>query len=127
MSNKFKAFIVKKTAGRALEAVKKAPLPNQLTFLQGALDKGLVTDDAVKTAIMNEAPKNMHKGARKLRDEGKEITVETLLRNGDDSYYDQPDFQKLAERVGLGEEYFKNLARQEVARWSQDNNYGREI
>lgn len=107
---KFKQFLQIQKAKAGIEVIKRAPMNSQLKFLQDAMDKGLVTETAVQKVIMNEAPKEMHKGTERLLKEGKPVTIDALMED----YRNQPDFRSLADRLGLKEDYFLGLAKAEV-------------
>ncbi len=96
-----------------VQNIQKAPLDTQIKFL------GKAKGGILRNAMEQQAPGEMHKGAERLRREGKPVTVDNLLRDGNnpDSYYNSPGFRKLAENAGLDEAWFVALAAKECESW----------
>ena len=96
-----------------VQNMQKAPLDTQITFLGKA--KGNILRDTLE----QQTPGEMHKGAEKLRKEGKPVTVDNLLRDGKnpDRYYNNPKFMQLAKNAGLDESYFIGVAEKECENW----------
>ena len=72
---------------------------------------GTVSDQVMRKAIMDKAPKEMDKGIRKFQKEGREITVDSLCREVKTT----PGFLETCARVGIPLEWFENLARERMA------------
>lgn len=73
----------------------------------------LAPPEAVRKAIEDNAPKEMHEGAGKLNREGKPVTVDNLLED----YRHETEFKELAEKAGLAESWFIALTEKECEKW----------
>lgn len=89
---------------------------SQVQFLADSLHSGKLPPNRLRKELMNNAPKEMNKGAKKLIKQGKTPTIDLLMKD----YWEDKAFQALASEVGLDEEWFVELAKQEVEnkKWS---------
>jgi len=83
---------------------------NQIKTLSDSLHSGRLSPAKLCEALVDNAHREMKKGADKLRKQGKAVTVEALL----EEYHKDISFQGLADEVGLTEQYFANLAKGEL-------------
>ncbi len=93
--------------------VKTYSTSNQIKFLADSLHSGRLTNNKLRLALGDKSPEEMHKGALKLRDKSRAITVDALL----EEYRGDKAFQELAAEVGLDEGYFEKLAGKEADKW----------
>ena len=120
--NKFKQKVAKKVLGRQKKKVAQGVVgqlqtqsaSSQIAFLRGALDSGKLSPEKLKLALVNKAPGEMAKGAKRINKKGSKPTVDELMRD----IRKDAEFMALASRVGLDEEYFINLAKNECKKWS---------
>ena len=82
---------------------------NQVKLLRDSLRLGKLSPAKLRDALENNAPKEMRKGAEKLRKQGKPVTVDALMTE----YRKDRDFRELAAEVGLDENWFIELAKKE--------------
>lgn len=108
-SGKVRHGIVGKTVG-ALQALSTK---RQIEFLSESLRTGRLRPEALRSQLMANAYTEMRKGIKKLGREGRDITVDALL----ESYHSEVEFRELAEKVGLDEAFFVNVAKNEMRRW----------
>ena len=64
----------------------------------------------LREAIQKKAPGEMDKGIKKLRKEGKEVTVDILCAE----IKSTPGFLKMCENAGLSLEWFESLAKKRM-------------
>ena len=83
----------------------------QVKVLHDSLLQGRLGQDKLRKEIETNAHKEMRKGADKLRKKGKVVTVDALL----EEYRKETAFRELASKVGLGEEWFIDLAEKECS------------
>lgn len=91
---------------RALQAMDTG---NQVKILRDSLHLGRLSPGKLRRTLEAKAPKEMRKGADKLRRKNKPVTVDALL----EEYRRDTAFKALAEEVGLAESYFIELAERE--------------
>lgn len=82
---------------------------NQVKVLRDSLYQGRLSPGKLRRTLEANAPKEMRKGADKLRKKNKPVTVDALL----EEYRRDMAFKALAEEVGLPESYFIALAERE--------------
>ena len=119
--NRFKQKVAKKVLGRQKKKVVQGAVgqlqtestSRQVAFLRGALDSGKLAPEKLRKALVNKAPGEMAKGAKKINQKGSKPTVDELMRD----IRKDGEFMVLANRVGLDEEYFINLAKTECRKW----------
>lgn len=102
-----------KIRGVGVSVLTKLPTISQVGIMSAALHTGRLKADNLRQALENNAPTEMHKGALKLRDKSRAITVDALL----EEYRGDKAFQELAAEVGLDEGYFEKLAENEAGKW----------
>ena len=119
--NRFKQKVAKKVLGRKMKKVAQGfvgqlqaqSTSNQVAFLRGSLDSGKLAPEKLRKALVNKAPSEMAKGAKRINKKGNKPTVDELMRD----IRKDGEFMVLANRVGLDEEYFINLAKNECRKW----------
>ncbi len=67
---------------------------------------GTVPSSKIKKSLMRKAPGEMDKAIRKFREQGKEITVDSLCAEAEST----PSFVRMCENVGLPMSWFRELA-----------------
>jgi len=82
---------------------------NQVKVLRDSLHLGKLSRGKLRKTLEDNAPKEMRKGAEKLRKKNKPVTVDALL----EEYRKDTAFKALAEEVGLDEAWFIALAEKE--------------
>ncbi|KKK82833.1 hypothetical protein LCGC14_2799430 [marine sediment metagenome] len=120
--NKFRQEIAKKVLGRQKKKVAQGVVgqlqtqstSSQVAFLRSALDSGKLAPEKLRKALVNKAPGEMAKGAKRINPKGSKPTVDELMKD----IRKDGEFMALASRVGLDEEYFINLAKNECRKWS---------
>jgi hypothetical protein len=85
--------------------------PKQTQFLAESLHSGKLSPARLRGALEDNAPVEIHKGANKIINKGKQVTVDLLL----DEYNKDVVFQNLAAEAGLDRQWFTNLAERETA------------
>ena len=111
-----KSRFLNRVKQRAVDKLKRKDLATQVAFLHEALDKGMLSARELRRQIERNAVREMASVAKKRAASGEALTVEALL--GD--YNEHPEFKRLAERVGLTEEWFKDMAVQVAKGASED-------
>jgi len=90
--------------GAVIGELKRASTEEQIEVLAS------VSPSKVGKAIMRKAPAEMDKGIKKLRREGKEVTVDALCAE----IKSTPGFLSMVEQAGLSLEWFENLAKERM-------------
>lgn len=119
--SRFKQKVAKKVLGRKKKQVAQGVVgqlqaqssSRQIAFLRSALDSGKLAPEKLRKALVNKAPSEMAKGAKRMNLKGNKPTVDELMK---DTRKDG-EFMALASRVGLDEDYFINLAKNECRKW----------
>ncbi len=119
--NRFKQKVAEKVLGRKKKQVAQRVVgqlqtqstSRQVAFLRSALDSGKLAPEKLREALVNKAPSEMAKGAKKINLKGNKPTVDELMED----IRKDGEFMVLAGRVGLDEDYFKNLAKNECGKW----------
>lgn len=93
---------------KVLETLKNAPTEEQIEALDNTAGKD--EPSKLKRAIMLKAAKEMDKGIKKFKKQGKEVTVDGLL----EEVKTTPGFLKMCENVGLNYEWFEQLAEERM-------------
>lgn len=99
-------------ANVAVSILQRQSTGKQVDFLNGAIGEGRLKQSKLRQTLEANAPKEMRKGIEKLVKKGKVPTVDLLL----EEYHREKAFQKLAGSVGLTEEWFIQLAEEEITR-----------
>ena len=97
---------MQKVGYNALQAMNTG---NQVKVARDSLRQGKLSPGMLRKALEDNAPKEMKKGADKLRKKGKAVTIDALL----EEYRNDRDFRELATEVGLDEAWFIALAEKE--------------
>ena len=119
---RFKQKVAKKVLGRKKKQVAQGVVgklqaqstSRQVAFLRSALDSGKLAPEKLRKALVNKAPGEMAKGAKRINQRGSKPTVDELMKD----IQKNEEFMALAGRVGLDEDYFINLAKNECRKWS---------
>jgi hypothetical protein len=82
----------------------------QVDVLNASIGTGKLKSGKLRETLENKAPHEMRKGVQKLIKKHKPLTVDNLL----EEYRKDKPFQQLANSVGLDEQWFINLAEQEI-------------
>ena len=101
----------KRMQQRGEDELQKMGTDNQIKVLRDSLHEGLLKPGKLREALMDNAYKEMRKGADKLRKKGKPVTVDNLL----EEYRKNEEFRELATEVRLDEAWFIALAEKEIA------------
>lgn len=99
-------------SGVAVSALKKKSTKSQIEFLSESLGMGELSSSKLRKAFVQNAPKEMRKGAERLIKKGITPTVDLLM--GD--YRKESKFRELTARLGLDERWFFKLAEDECRR-----------
>lgn len=100
-------------ARKAVNQLQALSTQKQVEFLSESLDKGRLKPDELRGQHMANAHEEMRKGVAKLHRKGQEITVDRLL----EEYRKETAFRELAEKVDLDEDYFIDVAEEEMRRF----------
>lgn len=95
-----------------VSTVEKYSVDKQIQFLADALHEGRLSPNKLRRELERNAPLEMRKGADKLIKQGRAINVDALLME----YRSSEGFQELATEVGLNQQWFTELAKQECQR-----------
>jgi hypothetical protein len=110
-----------KLVEKGVKTIQNASTPKQIDFIENAVKSGGATYSRMGTILRQNAPIEMRKGIAKFAKEGRPLTVDALLED----YRSDKSFQKLALNAGCDEQYFIDLAEQELKAYN--GRYGGEI
>jgi hypothetical protein len=102
-----------KVARKAVNLLQALSTRKQVEFLSESLRTGRLSPDELRGQLMANAHEEMRKGITKLHRKNREITVDKLL----EEYRKETEFRELAEKVGLDEDYFIDVAGEEMRRF----------
>ena len=102
-----------KVAHKVVNVLQALSTKKQVEFLSESLDRGRLKPDELRGQLMANAHEEMRKGIAKLHRKGQEITVDRLL----EEYRKETAFRELAEKVDLDEDYFIDVAGEEMRRF----------
>lgn len=97
----------------AVTVIQQKSTADQVDFMTQAMNEGRLAPNKVRKQMEQFAPLEMRKGAEKLIKQGKLVTVDNLL----EEYRREKAFQKVADSVGLHEDWFIKLAEVEVRKY----------
>jgi hypothetical protein len=110
-SNPLGRRILRRTAHKGVvEELSQGTTVDQIQRLDGMAGAGEIPTGAIGKAIKKKAPGEMDKGIKKLKKEGKPVTVDTLCAE----IKSTPGFLDMCNREGITLEWFENLARERM-------------
>jgi hypothetical protein len=103
---------LRKHKNQIVAQLKAIGTTTQVGIMSQALDSGALSPDKLHKELSNKAADEMSKGYDRIAKKGDTPTVDLLLAE----YREELAFKALADRVGLNEQWFINLAEGEIQR-----------
>ena len=105
-----RAVLKRASRGGVVKELSQGTTEEQVGRLDSLQGTGELPGGKLAEAIKKKAPKEMDKGIKRLRKEGKEVTVDALCAEVKST----PGFLKMCNNAGITLEWFEELARERM-------------